>query len=265
MGLGIGLGLSLGQSGYAFGSAPPAFSPADLFLSSEPGVWGQAALADLWQDVARTTPVTSAGQPVGSWRLYTSSGVTYATQATAGARPTYEIDSNGRGRIQFGAGKRMQAPTITPGTDKVQAIITLSTVGTGTEVFLEMSPISDGNNGVFFLYQAVGSTRWRSKGTTAADATFLIPTPPDQYVLTGLGDISGDVSIIRKDGVQVGSNPGDQGTGNYLAYALNIGDRDGGGIPLLGAMYGFIVRFGPALSGPQLADAEAWASALRNP
>lgn len=262
----IVLGLLMSRRrGGGGGSPPPAFSPADLFLSSEPGVWGQAALADLWQDVARTTPVTSAGQPVGSWRLYTSSGVIYAEQPTAGARPTYEIDGNGRGRIQFGTGKRMKTPVITPGTDKVQSIITLAAVGTGTEVFLEMSPVSDSNNGVFFFFQATGSTRFRSKGTSATDATVAIPATPSVYVLTGLGDISGDSSILRKDGVQVGSSAGDQGTGNYLAYNLNIGDRDVGGIPLLGAMYGLIVRFGPALSAPQLADAEAWASALRNP
>jgi len=74
------------QSG---GGAVP-FSIADLFASSEQGAWyGPSDLSTLFQDSAGTTPVTTAGQPVG--RMLDKSGNgNHATQATAARRPTYQ-------------------------------------------------------------------------------------------------------------------------------------------------------------------------------
>jgi len=74
------------QSG---GGAVP-FSIADLFASSEQGAWyGPSDLSTLFQDSAGTTPVTTAGQPVG--RMLDKSGrANHAVQATAAARPTYQ-------------------------------------------------------------------------------------------------------------------------------------------------------------------------------
>jgi len=71
------------------GGAVP-FSIADLFASSEQGAWyGPSDLSTLFQDSAGTTPVTTAGQPVG--RMLDNSGNgNHATQATAARRPTYQ-------------------------------------------------------------------------------------------------------------------------------------------------------------------------------
>jgi len=74
------------QSG---GGAVP-FSIAELFASSEQGAWyGPSDLSTLFQDSAGTTPVTTAGQPVGLM-LDNSGNDNHATQATAAARPTYQ-------------------------------------------------------------------------------------------------------------------------------------------------------------------------------
>jgi len=71
------------------GGAVP-FSIADLFASSEQGAWyGPSDLSTLFQDSAGTTPVTTAGQPVGLM-LDKSGRANHATQATAAARPTYQ-------------------------------------------------------------------------------------------------------------------------------------------------------------------------------
>jgi len=71
------------------GGAVP-FSIADLFASSEQGAWyGPSDLSTLFQDSAGTTPVTTAGQPVGLM-LDKSGNGNHATQATAAARPTYQ-------------------------------------------------------------------------------------------------------------------------------------------------------------------------------
>jgi len=71
------------------GGAVP-FSIADLFASSEQGAWyGPSDLSTLFQDSAGTTPVTTAGQPVGLM-LDKSGNDNHATQATAARRLTYQ-------------------------------------------------------------------------------------------------------------------------------------------------------------------------------
>jgi len=65
-------------------------SPYALFAGGTEGVWYDPSDIDtLFQDSAGTTPVTTAGQPVG--RMLDKSGNgNHATQATAAARPTYQ-------------------------------------------------------------------------------------------------------------------------------------------------------------------------------
>ena len=67
------------------------FDPASLFAGGIAGAWyGPSDLSTLFQDSAGTTPVTTAGQPVG--RMLDKSGrANHATQATAAARPTYQV------------------------------------------------------------------------------------------------------------------------------------------------------------------------------
>jgi hypothetical protein len=79
----------LGATVVFSGGAVP-FSIADLFASSEQGAWyGPSDLSTLFQDSAGTTPVTTAGQPVGLM-LDKSGNDNHATQATAAARPIYQ-------------------------------------------------------------------------------------------------------------------------------------------------------------------------------
>ena len=66
------------------------FTPADVFTGSEAGAWyGPSDLSTLFQDSAGTTPVTTAGQPVGLM-LDKSGRANHATQATAARRLTYQ-------------------------------------------------------------------------------------------------------------------------------------------------------------------------------
>jgi hypothetical protein len=66
-GLSVGLGLSRGNGLYfgGFGGGAP-FTPADLFLNGEQGVWYDPSdFSTLFQDSAGTIPVTAVEQPVG--------------------------------------------------------------------------------------------------------------------------------------------------------------------------------------------------------
>jgi len=66
------------------------FDPASLFAGGTEGAWyGPSDLSTLFQDSAGTTPVTTAGQPVGLM-LDKSGNGNHATQATAARRLTYQ-------------------------------------------------------------------------------------------------------------------------------------------------------------------------------
>ena len=70
------------------------FSPLELFLLGEQGVWYDPSdLTTLFQDAAGTTPVTAVEQPVG--RMLDKSGRgNHATQATSAARPVLSARVN---------------------------------------------------------------------------------------------------------------------------------------------------------------------------
>lgn len=86
------------ENGYTM-NAP--FTPADLFLSSEPGAWyDMTDLSTMWQDTGATTPVTAAGQTCA--RIDDKSGNGHhAVQATASKRPTVRQDANGVYYLEF--------------------------------------------------------------------------------------------------------------------------------------------------------------------
>jgi hypothetical protein len=157
----------------------------------------------------------------------------------------------------------MVTPTITPGTDKVQVfagVRKLSDAATG--MVAELSASINTNNGSIYVLapaSAAPNFGWASKGTApigiASPNTF---TAPITNVLTGIGDISGDVAILRINGTQAASSAGDQGTGNYLAYPLYIGRRGGTALPFNGQLYSLITRFGPNLPTATIEAAEKY-------
>jgi hypothetical protein len=78
-----------------------AFSPAQLFASSEDGAWYDPGdLGSLFQDAAGTMPVTAPGDPVGYMGDKSGNGY-HATQATAAARPILQQDAGGRYYLDF--------------------------------------------------------------------------------------------------------------------------------------------------------------------
>lgn len=66
------------------------WQPSSLFTNGEQGaVFDPSDLSTLWQDSARTTPVTADGDPVGCIDDKSGNG-NHATQATASKRPLYK-------------------------------------------------------------------------------------------------------------------------------------------------------------------------------
>jgi hypothetical protein len=239
--------------------------PVALFAGGEIGVWYDPSdLTTMFQDNLGATPVTAAGQTVG--RILDKSGRgNHATQATLAQRPTYQIDSTGRPYLSFdGVDDGMVTGTITPGTDKVQVfagVRKLSDAAVGSVV--EFSANVNTNSGSLWLAApvTVGGANYyfTSKGTVAsAGVTASSRAAPITSVLTGIGDISGDVATLRVNGTLISTSSSDQGTGNYLAYPLYIGRRGGVAAPVNGRIYSVIVRFGSNLTTGQITSTESW-------
>ena len=248
--------------GIAIGFGGSQFSPLSLFAASEPGFWYDPSdLSTLFQDSAGTTPVTAAGQSVGLV-LDKSGRGNHATQPTSLSRPTYQVDSNGRGYLLFdGSDDFLVTPTITPGTDKVQ-------------VFAGVRKLSDAARGMLVeLGNAPGLQTWRleapdgpalprylwnSSGSSSSSTVASGYAAPITNVLTGIGDIAADTAILRVNAAQAASSASDQGTGNYGNYPVYIGRRGGTSTPFNGRIYSLICRFGPNLTSDQIAQTEAW-------
>jgi hypothetical protein len=154
--------------------------------------------------------------------------------------------------------------TITPGIDKMQVfagVRKLSDVALG--IVAELSTSATINQGAFILNgpPSAGATSYRfvNKGSLGGGVgVSATATAPTTDILTGLGDIGGDLTVFRVDGAQVAQSSTDLGAGTYLAYPLYIGRRSGTTFPFNGRDYGLIVRFGPNLTADQITQVERW-------
>lgn len=133
------------------------------------------------------------------------------------------------------------------GTDKVNVfagVRKLSDAAAGT--VLELSASSPANNGTFAVFapQSVATAHYgfRSRGTASQDALLATFAAPITSIVTGIGDIAGDLSRGRVGGAVIASNTGDQGTGNYGNYPIYIGRRGGTTLPFNGHLYQLVVR-----------------------
>jgi len=122
----------------------------------------------------------------------------------------------------------------------------------------ELSTSTGVNNGSFNIYAATApSYVFGSRGTTRTEAIGATSAAPQFAALTGLGDISGDSSIVRYNGTQLASNTGDQGTGNYGNYVTYFGARAGTSLYFNGLMFSTIIR-GALTSGTLLTRTEQY-------
>ena len=150
------------------------------------------------------------------------------------------------------------------GTDKatvVAGVRKLSDAATG--MLVETSVNATGSNGAFYITAPElpnDGYAFLSKGTNNAGVTRLplasYPAPITS-VFTGIGDISGDVSRIRINGVQVGQSTGEQGTGNFGTHQAFFGARGGSSLFFNGREYSqFAIN--RLLTANELAQLERW-------
>ena len=131
-----------------------------------------------------------------------------------------------------------------------------------TGIFVEMGTTGTQNGVISFAapsFSGANSYRFSSRGTTSANAgTGTFAAAPNTSVLTGLGDIAGDISTLRRNGSVVETSTADQGTGNFLAYTFYIGRRGGTTLSFNGRIYSLIIRFGANLDATTISNTETW-------
>jgi len=126
----------------------------------------------------------------------------------------------------------------------------------------ELSATTGTNNGTFAIFApyvaAEPGYAFRSRGTAQGNAEIASGySAPVTTVLSGLGDVSGDQSVLRANGIQVATSDTDQGTGNYGNYPLYIGSRAGTSFRFNGHLYSLLVR-GALTEADLLANTETY-------
>jgi len=79
---------------------------------------------------------------------------------------------------------------------------------------------------------------FESKGTALSTALANGYTAPQNAMLTGLGDISADTAILRRNGTQIATSAADQGTGNYSNATSYVGNRGNASLRMNGILWG---------------------------
>lgn len=263
--LAVGAVGGIGRLGLVAAAVRQLFDPRSLFTAGEQGVWyDQSDLSTLFQDSAGTTPVTAVEQPVGLM-LDKSGRGNHAFQPTAIDRPILRQDAQGNFYLAAnGTNTWMQTNNIDfTATDKVTVfagVRKLSDAVTG--VMCELGASSAANNGTFHFalpnVSGAGDYGFYSRGTSrqSAGTAALFPSPISS-VLTGIGDISGDITRLRVNGAQAAISTSDQGTGNFGNYPLYLFRRGGTTLPFNGNFYGLLIR-GALTSDPQTIAMERW-------
>lgn len=240
------------------------FTPAALFASSEEGAWYDPSdLSTMYTDDGITN-VTTDGQAV--YRIDDKSGNgRHLRQAVSASRPTYRT-SGGLHWLDFDGGDSMSTSAIDfSGTDKMTFAAAVNKEGGSFRMLAELSANSSSNAGSFFIAAPVDTSNYYralSRGTATLDvgqaSTFTAAgASPDLAVITATMDISGDATIIRRNGTAASTGTGDQGSGNFGNYALYVGAQGGSSLYYDGRLYGMVIR-GAASSGTEIDDLEAW-------
>jgi hypothetical protein len=131
-------------------------------------------------------------------------------------------------------------------SDKMTSVVGLRKVSTSAVIILETSLTQVSNAGTIQIRANLADTpnyMFGSRGTASTQLT----TSPNNYqspitnVVTGIGDISGDIAIVRVNGTQQSIATGDQGLGNYGNYPLYLFRRGGTTLSFNGRMYGLVI------------------------
>lgn len=189
-------------------------------------------------------------------------------QTTDAARPTYQIDGNGKPCLVYDGSDDFMVSAANvdfSATDEVMAAAGLYKVSdAGAGCIAELGTNINTQAGTFALFgpNASGSANvtFASRGATimaSAAYTNSNVAAPIATVLSGRGKVSTNVANLRVNGVQRASSSVLQGAMNYINAPLYTGRRGGTTLPFNGRDYGLTV-LGRLPTDAELAHVEAY-------
>jgi hypothetical protein len=139
-------------------------------------------------------------------------------------------------------------------TDKMTVVAGVRKLSDAAQaIVVELSALFGTNNGTFTVQAptvaGLNNLAFGSRGTASSGPPIAGYVSPISVVLTGVGNISGDIADLRVNGSLVSPGTADQGTGNYGNYPLFIGRRGGTTLPFNGRFYSLIVRGAQSTAG----------------
>ena len=234
--LGIGLGLTMQRVG--------AFSPSSLFASGEGGAWYDPSdLSTLWQDSARTTPVTSDGDPVGAIDDKSGNG-NHALQAITDARPLYKT-SGGLHWLLFDGGIDVLVTAnlssyIMNGGGMLSAVMRSTLDESIKGVFEEVEVATSSNRIVLYSDTRTAINRFCDYAADGTDRYIDYPSKQGLTDRVAILNSDGTIATGYSDGVSLGtlSSTSDFDSGTVL----KLGIQTQGAGRFVGRMYGAIAR-----------------------
>ena len=149
------------------------------------------------------------------------------------------------------------------GTDEMSVFAGVSKLSDAAQgIVAELSANVDTSDGTFRLTacntNTVADLGFRARGTTSQQAISAASFPsPRTSVLRGFADISGDITRLFENGIQIASSSSDLGTGNFGNHQIFIGRRNNTSSPLNGRLYSLAV-LGRTATAAEISAMEAW-------
>lgn len=256
--LDLRMGASKGYDSYVKG----------LFAAGEKGAWYDPSdFSTMFQNIAGTTPVTAAGQPVGKILDKSGNGFHMVAPADTVVRPTLMQDSAGKYYLDSdGVDDKMSCANFYLNSAEVSIFTgTVIEAYTAFGIMLELSPVIASNNNTFALFSTITATinrmSFTSRGTASA-GVWQEPLNVDQkYQICTQGKLTAtSLSQIRVDDITpiaAATNVTAQSGTAYGNYTLYMFSRNNLQFPFNGRMYAMVIR-GAASSAAETLNIRAY-------
>lgn len=256
---------------YNFGG----FKPASLYVGATGIAWDLSNFSTMFQDSAGTTPVTAVTQPVGRINCAGGTGNSWQ-QATAGSRPTLQIDGSGKYYLSLdGTNDFMQtgATIDFTATDKMTSCLGF-TVSSAVAITVEHGADVGANNGSFYVAASQDpAANGLTSAARAVGARDSIKAPTSTYtagtllVATQQIDLSIALSTSKMSVYLNGSaiamtvnSEGADTAGNFGNYTMYMGARAGTSVFHNGRIYSGII-VGRSRTTAERVQIESWVNA----
>jgi len=256
--LDLRMGASKGYDSYVKG----------LFAGGVKGAWYDPSdFSTMFQNIAGTTPVTAAGQPVGKILDKSGNGFHMVSPADTVVRPTLMQDSAGKYYLDAdGIDDKMSCANFYMNSAEMTLFVGVQVEFAGAfDMLLELSPAIASNTNVFAAFSSLAAAINRASFTSRGTASVGVYQEPitlnQKYQWVSQGKLTATaLSNIRLDDITpiaaATSNAAQSGTA-YGNHTLFMFSRNNTMFPFNGRVYAMVIR-GAASSAAEILNIRAY-------